>query len=255
MKKIILFVPLLILGMAVTSATADQVFTIYTDSQLPYFAYPEGGQPEGIFIEVVQSALRAKGMPFETLPELPWRRAQQDAAKAPNSLILLSRTALREPDWVWLALALNDKVVVVVPKGASGPNNVAELAHAASVGVKIGGAAESVAMKLGLDTKLDRGPTEKGNAQKMLLGRLPVWISQIYRVGQCIRDLPELKEYIEIRFIVQDSPLWVATSKNTSPENVAKLRAALEAFCKTDAYQQILHRYNGANLEVGITAR
>jgi polar amino acid transport system substrate-binding protein len=112
-----------------------------------------------------------------------------------------------------------------------------------SLGILAGGAPESVAKELELDSVVQSVTNEAQNAKKLESGRLDAWMSQGMMASWGIRYSGIDPSTIKRAFEVRDLPLWVATSKKTSPESVEKLKKAFEAFRASPAYRDIIARY------------
>lgn len=229
---------------AVVPAHAAEPFVIHTAIIPPYITLAQGGKGEGLIVEIMTGALTAAGLPYRVADAIPWRRAQTEAMDEANSLVSpFARTPVREPDWIWVANLLDEKMYIYVPAGAAGPNNAEELAKVRSLGVLAGGAPESIAKELHLEAVAQAVPGEAQNAMKTAEKRIDAWMSQGYMAAAGMRDAGIEAARIDRRFVFRDLPLWVATSKKTSPEAVAQLQTAFKAFLASPAYQDLLKRY------------
>ena len=217
---------------------------IYTAIISPYITEAAGGKGAGLILEIMTGALGAAGVPYQIKDAQPWRRAQSEAIEQPGSLVSpFARTPVREPDWSWISILLDEKMYIYVPAGAAKPNNQEELLKVASLGALAGGAPESIAKELGLVNVMQTVPSEQQNAIKTSLGRIEAWMSQGYMAAAGMREAGVKPATIDQRFVLRDLPLWVATSKKTDPAMVATLRQAFESFRVSPAYAQLLKRY------------
>ncbi len=241
MRKILLGLSMVF---ALTGAASAQTFKIHTGIIPPYINEAEGGKGSGVILEIMTGALSAANLNYEIVSAVPWKRAQSDAIGEPDSLVSpFARTPVREPDWTWVAKILEEKMYVYVPAGAAKPANKDDLLQVLSLGVLSGGAPESVAKELNLETVMQGVAAESMNAKKLVAGRLNAWMSQGYMATAGMREAEVPAGQIERKFELRDLPLWVATSKSTPPDHVALLQAAFENFLKTPAYTAVLAKY------------
>jgi polar amino acid transport system substrate-binding protein len=246
MKSILGIAAGIILGATSAQAIDANVgpFTVHTAIIPPYITDASGGQANGVIMEIIQGALSAAGINHAIQDEVPWRRAQSEAIDQPNTLISpFARTEGRENNWTWIAVILEENMMVYVPPGADGPNNVEELAQTGAIGVVAGGAAQSILESLGISEAMQIVNADEDNVKKMVAGRIEAWLSQGYQAAASLRNAEVSPESVDARFVLRELPLWVATSKQTPPETVEALRAAFGAFVGSPAYQEILSRY------------
>jgi len=233
------------IGLFVSHEASAQTFTIHTGVIAPYTNEASNGKASGVIVEIMMGALSAAGIQYSVLDAVPWRRAQADAVEVANSLVSpFARTPQREPSWTWVSVILDEKMYIYTPKGAASPTSADDLKTVKSLGVLAGGAPESIAKELGMESVMQAVTLESQNAQKLVGGRLDAWMSQGYMAAAGMREAKIDPGAVERRFEFRDLPLWVATSPKTSPEAVAKLRGAFDAFKTSPAYAEILKKYN-----------
>ena len=221
-----------------------ETFIIHTALIPPYITEARGGNGHGVILEIISGALKAARLDYKIVDDVPWRRAQDVAIDEPNSLISpFARTAGREANWSWIANLLDEKMYIYTPVGMTNPSTVDELLKVKSLGVLAGGAPESVAKELGLEKVMETVSTEAQNAAKIKSGRLEAWMSQGLMASWGMRYAGIGQNEVNRAFVLRDLPLWVATSKKTSPENVEKLRTAFESFRTTPMYRDIISKY------------
>ena len=233
----------LIISVAAFAARAETVI-LHTGRIPPYTIEAKDGRGQGMMIEIVTQALDAAGITYRLEDQTAWPRAQAIAVDEPNSLITpFARTAAREQNWTWISILLDETLAIYAKTGASGPKTKDELLRIDSLGVLTGSGPDSVSKELGLTPVTEPVPNEWQNAKKLARGRISAWMSQGYMAVNGMRDAGLGGDQIQLQFILRNLPLWVATSKKTSPEMVQRLSDAFTRFRETSAYAEILKRY------------
>lgn len=223
---------------------------------IPPYTYQLGqrvGESDGVVIEIVEAALQTAGMTYDKPPrQLPWRRAQQEAAETPGALIFpFARTPLRETHWQWIGVVIDEGLYIYTNTNKALSGNLEELARLQRIGVLAGGAPHSLAIEHKLN--FETAANEMINFNKLALNRVDAVLSQGFmaKAGlQCATlrapkqsPLPQLLAGIRQTGKVQPLPLWLATSLKTPEADVLRLRHALESFRTTASYKLILKRY------------
>ena len=206
----------------------------------PYTKLGEDMRVEGFVIEVIKDSLKAKDLEFALPANLSWKRAQVEAIATPMSLIgPLARTSQREEQYRWLAVILEEKLVIYRPKGAAGPVNAADLAKLRHIGVNLGSAAENTLEALGLRPVIETAPNALVNATKLASGHLDAWCAQwLESLGPA--GTAAIAGRIEFAFDLVDQPLWLATSRATPPKEADAAMTALLSYRDTKSYEERL---------------
>ncbi len=233
-----------ILGKTGQAAEPPQ-FEIFTAVLPPYTeTIPESGPLTGFLAQIVQESLSAAGLKLVAQPKnLAWKRSQEIGRETPNSLIFpFARTPLREPNYKWVSIVVNDAFYAYSLKGAPAVKSLEDIKSLKRVGVTAGSAAESYAKSLGIESSLDPAPTDIQNYQKLSLARLDVVLGQII-TGAYLTAQLGITDQVQRSSKLQELPLWVATSPQTSEEAIAVVRNALEAYKKTPRYAELTKQY------------
>ncbi len=231
------------------AAHAEQPFKIYGSYFPPYFISHDDGNMSGIIVEILEGALDAAHIPYQIMPQMPWRRAQYEAIKEPYALVApFARLPSREENWAWISPVLDEYLVALSRIGITAPVRLDDLGRMKAIGVIAGGASETLLREMGLSDRLEETVSNEVNMSKLLAGRLDVWVLQGYEAFWWL-NLTEAdkRQRINPAVTLSELPLWVATSKATSPADVAKVRAAVETFRASPRYAEILRNYSTIN--------
>lgn len=240
LKKLMIAVCATVLLSGVTAAMAEN-FEIMTE-EYPPFNYTENGQITGLATEVVLELAKKVGHPTN-IEVKPWARAYAQIQKQ-DGLILYSmtRTEARESLFKWVGPVASNKWVFFTKKGSG--ITVDSLEGAKAIG-KIGtykdDAAEAFLKEQGF-ANLDSVVNDDLNVPKLMAGRIDLWIvgelQGIYKA-----KLQGVSDQLEKVMDVKDTQLYIAFSKNTPDEVIAKWQAALDELKASGSYDAMVKKY------------
>ncbi len=242
MKKISLFAIVVLATFVLwgTSAMAG-TFKIMTE-EYPPFNYTDGGQLTGLSTDVIIELAKKVGNPTE-IELLPWARGYGLIQKQ-DGLILYSmtRTEAREDMFKWVGPVASNKWVFFAKKGSG--ITLSSIDDAKKIG-KIGAykddAAEAFLKAEGF-TNLDSVVNDEQNVPKLMADRINLWIvgelQGIYKA-----KAKGVSDKLEKVLDVKNTQLYIAFSKNTSDEEIAKWQAALDAMKADGSYDKIVKKY------------
>lgn len=174
---------------------------------------------------------------------LSWARAYGLIQKK-DGLILYSmtRTEQREDMFKWVGPVASNKWVLFAKKGSG--VSVASLEDAKKVG-KIGtykdDAAETFLKDSGFNN-LDSVLNDEQNVPKLIAGRIDLWIvgelQGIYKAKK-----KGVSDQLEKVLDVKDTQLYIAFSKNTADDVIAKWQKALDDMKGDGTYDAIVKKY------------
>ncbi len=228
----------LLLGINTVSAAT---YTIMTEEYPPY-NYTEDGKITGLGTEVVEEIAKRVGHPTD-IEMQTWARAYGLIQKKPGIILyVMTRTEAREDLFEWVGPVASNKWVFFAKKGSN--LSISSLEDAKKVG-KIGtykdDAGESFLKEKGF-TNLDSVLKDVQNIPKLVAGRIDLWINGefqgIYKAKQ-----QGVGDQIEQIFEIKDAQLYIAFSKGSPQEDVAKWQAALDAMKTDGTYDAILKKY------------
>lgn len=235
----VIFLSLLLLGGATTVSGAT--FEIMTE-EYPPFNYTEDGKITGLSTEVVREICKRIGHP-DDIEVLPWARAYGLIQKKDGIVLYsMTRTEAREDLFEWVGPVAANKWVLFTKKGSG--ISVSSLDDAKKIG-KIGtykdDAAESFLKDEGF-TNLDSVLKDEQNVPKLMAGRIDLWI-----VGE-LQGIHKAKkkgvsDKLEKVYDVKDTQLYIAFSKGTPQEEIAKWQEALDAMKADGSYDTIMKKY------------
>ena len=225
---------------AVNNASAAD-FKIMTE-EFPPFNYTENGKLTGLSTDVMMEIGKRINHPTD-FELLPWARAYGLIQKKDGQILFsMTRTEARENLFKWVGPVASNKWVFFAKKGSG--ITVSSLDDAKKV-KKIGAykddAAESFLKAEGF-TNLDSVLKDAQNVPKLMAGRINLWI-----VGE-LQGIHKAKaqganEDLEKVMDVKDTQLYIAFSKNTSDEDIAKWQKALDDMKADGSYDTILKKY------------
>lgn len=238
LAAIVLFVTIFVAGVSVVSA---QTFKIMTE-EYPPFNYSEGGAITGLSTDVTVELAKRVGHSTD-IEMLPWARAYGLIQKK-DGLILYSmtRTEQRENMFKWVGPVAPNKWVFFTKKGSGITlGSLEDAKKVAKIGTYKDDAAETFLKEQGF-TNLDSVVNDEQNVPKLMAGRIDLWI-----VGE-LQGIHKAKkkgvnEQLEKVFDVRDTQLYIAFSKNTPDEEIAKWQAALDAMKADGSYDAIVKKY------------
>lgn len=219
MKKIfaLLLLHLLISDRFVLAAD----LTILTEN-LPPLNYLENGQLIGPSVEIVREIQKRIGS-SEPIHVLPWARAYRRALEEENVVLFgTTQTKARLNVFKWVGPLATKRDILVGLKGTK--NTIASLDDAKKV-KRIGTLRDDTRERF-LEaqgfTNLEPVSDDKKNAQKLLLGRIDLWVYKQPGVKTVCQlagvDHSEFEEVLHLRLI----DVSIAFSKQTSDEIVAR---------------------------------
>lgn len=243
MKKLKLLIVSACISLVLGNVTAvlAQDFKIMTE-EYPPFNYTENGKLTGLATEVVIAVAKKVGNPAD-IEVLPWARAYGIIQKQ-DGLILFSmtRTEAREDLFKWVGPVASNKWVFFAKKGSN--ISVASLDDAKKVG-KIGtykdDAAETFLKEQGF-TNLDSVIDDEQNVPKLMAGRINLWVvgelQGIYKAkAKGVAD--QLEKVLDVK----DTQLYIAFSKSTPDEVIAKWQAAMDELKADGSYDALVKKY------------
>ncbi len=223
------------------SAVSAETFTIMTE-EYPPFNYMDNGKLTGVSTEIMMELTKRVGH-HSDIKLLPWARAYGLIQKKGGQILYsMTRTEQREEMFKWVGPVANNNWVFFAKKGSG--ITVSSLEDAKKVG-KIGtykdDAAETFLKDKGF-TNIDSVVDDKQNVPKLMAGRTNLWIvgemQGVYKAKQAGKA-----DQLEKVFDVLETELYIAFSKDTSDEVIAKWQTALDAMKADGTYDAMKKKY------------
>lgn len=229
------------------SARANDLLIV--SEEFPPYNYSQDGEARGLSTEVVQAVLEELGIDAE-IAFLPWARSYLTAQSRKNTLIYsIGRIPEREDLFEWV--------------GAIAPYNTSFYKLATNLSVSVTTLEDARPYRIGVSVEdviyqylegqgfrnLEIVGEDLLNIRKLALGRVQLIAfdeaSFAYRVG-LEKMNPLLFERVH-RIEALSGDLFMAFSKNSDPELVARFRQALATVKANGTYDAILLRYQLIN--------
>ena len=248
---------LCLLAVLISSPAAAQLSAAFRAQTLdmPPFSVsvdPAKQEMQGYFGEIFVAAMRQAGLMDKIAVEMiPWKRAQQNALTQANVVIFpLIRTAVRESQYRWLTLILEEPCYAWTTRPELPIDSLEQVRQAGKIGGLAGGPQTTEVRRiLGADyaDQVEDSASEELALRKMLAGRTHMWSAHGITAKHVARQyarrnqLPEIKLRRGFKFFAAN--IWIAVSKQTSESDAQQLQQALDAFLLTEDYQAINRKY------------
>lgn len=223
-----------------TAALAEDL-KIMTE-EYPPFNYMENGKLTGLATDVVLELAKKVGN-STNIELLPWARAYGTIQKE-DGLILYSmtRTEARESLFKWVGPVASNKWVLFAKKGSGlSLGSLDDAKKVKSIGTYKDDAAETFLKENGF-TNLDSVIDDELNVPKLMAGRIELWIvgelQGIYKA-----KMKGVADQLEKVLDVKDTQLYIAFSKNTPDDVIAKWQAAMDEMKADGSYDALVKKY------------
>ncbi|CZF83995.1 Bacterial extracellular solute-binding proteins, family 3 [Grimontia celer] len=222
----------------------SQTFTVMTEDFAP-FGYVEGGELTGLSVEIVREMFTIVEHP-DDIEILPWARAFKEAQRKERRILFsMSRTEEREPLFKWVGPLVEDRIRFFRRKDAN--TDIQSLEDARGVNSIL----------------VTRGFPETGFLQAQGFNNLYVTNSPIQSFSMLAMGRGDLAPIGEFAYkpMMQNSSinpdsiektditlfniqLYIAFSKDTPDEEVARWQAALDQVKASGKYAEIVSKYS-----------
>jgi len=193
---------------------------------LPPLNYVKNGALVGPSVEMVQEIQRRIGS-TEEIQVYPWARAYQIAQKEENVVLFgMSHTPSRENKFKWVGPLATKRDIFVARKGSNLViNSLEDAKKVRRIGVLRDDTKEEFLEMHGF-SNLERVSDERKNAQKLMLGRIDLWVFK--KPG--LKTVCELAgvdfDAVEEVFNLRETRVDIAFSLNTADAVVEQWRTA-----------------------------
>lgn len=236
-----LIVCLLCMGWMVSSAYGES-FSIMTE-EYPPFNYTDNGKLTGLSSEVMAELVKRLGIPDNT-KVLPWSRAYTLIQnKSGMILFSMTRTEQRESLFKWVGPVASNQWVLFAKKGSGIQiNSLEDAKKVKKIGTYKDDAAELFLKEQGF-TNTESVVDDLFNVKKLAAGRIDLWIvghlQGLYKAKTVVGDTSAFEKV----FDVKDTQLYIAFSKDTPDDVIAKWQAELDKLKVDGTYDAILKKY------------
>lgn len=231
-------------------AFAEKV-TIYTE-EFPPFNFTENGKIVGASTEIVNKIMVDAGVEFE-IQSLSWARAYNLSQNEENAFIYsISRRKNREDlfQWVGELVPANQSLFTLSGRDDVSVSALEDIKNY-RVGTTIEDSRESYLSTKGFDvesfSRIGGDDSYKVNYEKLKNGRIDIWpmpdAVASYVVKKEGDDPKQTLKKLMLLDEISQSGYYLAASKSTSPEMVAKIKAALDKYKETAEYKEVVERW------------
>jgi len=237
-----LLLALVLVGTGVR-ATALQVVT---EDYPPFSMVQPDGRVTGFSVELVCLLLARAGLVAE--PQImPWARAFAQAQGRPGVLIFsLGRLPEREALFEWVLTFLKADLCLYSWQGRVRPLATLEAAHGLQIATVNGDSGERILVEHGfvVGQELQSSAHYSLNLEKLRAGRVDLWIANramAYHLARQAGYAPQ-RDLAQV-YCVPPYPVYLAASLGTSPETVARLRAAFVTLQQDGTLAELQRRW------------
>ena len=240
MKVLLQLVVLMLLSPGLVHAASLRILT----EDLPPLNYVRDGVLLGPSVEMVKEIQRRIGS-TEEIKVYPWARAYQIALEEENVVLFgVSHTPPRENKFKWVGPLATKRDILVARKGAKLViNSLEDAKQVGRIGVLRDDTKEEFLEAHGF-TNLEPVSDERKNAQKLVLGRIDLWVFK--KPGlKTVCDLAGVDyEAVEEVFHLRETKVDIAFSLRTPDAVVAQWRAAFAAMLADGTVEAIRRKWD-----------
>lgn len=226
-------------------AHAGTEFSILT-SEEPPTNYTEDGKTMGMTIDILND-LKKRIQDTTVVEVQPWARAYQTSKEKPNVMIFtMAKTPERvELGYTFLGPLMFRKHLFYKLRGSS--LSVSSLDDIKQKAVDVGamrGDWRSKALE-DANIKVDLVVTHDINIKKLAAGRIPLMILSDLEIGMNAKKAGVNVDLLEPALLLKEGPSFIALSKGTAPEVVAKWQKAYDDYMKSDVPNKLAIKWGG----------
>lgn len=224
------------------SFAAAGTFSIMTE-EYPPFNYTEDGKLTGLSADVMAELLKRIGHP-DAIEVLPWSRAYNLIQNKDGKILFsMTRTEQRETLFKWVGPVASNQWVFFAKKGSGIKiSSLDDARNVKKIGTYKDDAAELYLKEKGF-TNIESVIDDLSNVKKLKAGRIDLWIvghlQGLYKAKTVVGDASAFEKV----FDVKDTQLYIAFSKGTPDDVIAKWQAELDKMKADGTYDAILKKY------------
>lgn len=221
--------------MATTAAQAADV-KLFTEDYAPY-NFVENGELTGHGTDIITEALSRSGVSAD-MEVTKWSRAitlaEQDAD---TCVFTTARTPEREDRFNWAGPMYSEAIYLIQKPGANGEVSSVEQALTKKVGTQTGDFAVALLDRLGA-SDIDLAPDAEMTLKKLNAGRVDYMVALESAAQVAIEE-----GGFEIAMEISRNEFFLACSKTTNPEVIAKMDAAIDSILADGTQQAFIAKY------------
>lgn len=230
---------LIFCAMAVPAAAmaGDAEVAFLTEDYAPY-SWMEDGQAVGHGIDLIRE-VAARAALTSSVEITKWTRAIALAEKDENTCVFsAARTEEREPKFQWAGPMYVESTYLVQLAGANADVTTLDVALTKAIGTQVGDFTIDLLNDLGA-AQVDTAPDLSKTLKKLRAGRLDYII-----LGEDgARTIAKQNADLELALEVSKDEFFIACSKSTPAETVAKIDAAMDSMMEDGTQAQMVAKY------------
>ncbi len=219
-------------------------YEIFTEENPPLSYIDKDNTIKGVAVDIVRAMLKELNYK-DNIKIQPWARSYKLIQQKPNvALFAMSRFADREKLFKWVGPIIYGGMALYAKKGSN--IKISSLEDAKSKNLIIGTYKDDIGeiylKKMGFKN-LESVHDDNLNIKKLIKGRIDLWSAGVFQGIEKAKKL-NLDNQIKNVFIINQSALYIAFSKDTSQKEIQKWQNALLKIQIDGTYQTILKEYN-----------
>jgi ABC-type amino acid transport substrate-binding protein len=228
---------------------------IVTSEELPMNYYSKDGEFTGTTVEIVNEIKRNLNLDTE-IEVMAWARAYETAKENPNIVIFTAGKTDERVDlgFSFIGPVISRKHSLWAKKG-SGFNltSIEDIREQNLViGAMRGDWREKYFLDLGFD--VDDVTDHRQNLEKLLDGRIDLWVSSDLEASPITKELGVDMDEIEMVYVFIEAPSYLMLSKGTSEETIKDWKESFEEMQRTGFFERASEKWSGIlGSEVGYT--
>lgn len=222
---------------------AEKLF-LYAENDHPLQFVDDGGKLTGFTVELVKEIQKRVGN-RDLIQIVPWSRGLYKLDNEKNTLLFsMAKTPERESKYQWIGPISTMKYGFYVKSDS--PIKITNLEDAKkidSIGVYRNDILDLALTRRGFKN-LDRADSNVSSLKKLMIGRVTVYAGAPVAVQKVVDLAGYSIEDVRLAFEFMRTTLYIAASKDTDPNIVAKWNKALEEMKKEKVFLNIQKKYN-----------
>lgn len=231
---------LLLCSLSVPLAAAE--LRLYTEDYRP-FSYLADGEPTGMAVQVVEELIRRTGQPAR-IELVPWTRGYHRVRQqADTALFSTVRTAQREAQFQWVGPIARGRTSFYSRRAAGlRVRNLDEVRRLGALAVPKQWYSYELLAEQGLDN-LYGVPTPRDMLRMFRHGRVRLIIANSLTLDGMLAEHGMQAEQLQRQFDLMPNDSYIAFSRQTDPQRVARWQQALRQMRRDGSLERIYRRW------------
>lgn len=206
----------------------------------PYQIEQRDHAVSGFVADKVIAMLRQAGISYQ-LQAYPWQRAYNTVLNTPNScLFSLTRTPLRERDFIWIGPLSHSEWTLYALRGRYHAFASLDEVRGLRIGTYNGDVRNEYLNKLGM--RVDAAPQDKDNIDKLLQRRIDLWVSDQFTAGGLLHQRG-LDARVEPVLSFNRVGLYLGCNRAVDADVPLRLQQAMQLLKRDGSWGVIEQRY------------